>query len=114
LKPRETKTKDMGYIKLNHSEQVYGKKNLLYAEMELLNSIKQYKKYKKLRKEELALKFLLKKEIDEVREELKKLDGVLPEAKQTEFKISASKKTPKRSDLEREIEEVRRKIEELQ
>ena len=104
----------MRYVKLDHSEQVYGEKNLLYCEMELLNTLKRFRKYKKLRKEESALKNLLKKTINDLRDELRKLDEMLPKEKYTGFKINASRKTPKRSDLEQEIEQIRRKIAELQ
>jgi len=46
----------MEYIKLDPSEQAYGKKNLLYCEMELLTILKRFKKYKQLRKEEFTKK----------------------------------------------------------
>ena len=101
-------------MKLDHSEQVYGKKNLLYCEMEILGILKRFKKYKKLRKEELALKNLLKRTIKDLKDEIKRLDELLTEEKHTGLKLTASKKTPKRSDLEDEIEQIRRKIAELQ
>jgi len=104
----------MEYIKLNPSEQVYGKKNLLYCEMELLTILKRFKKYKKLRKEELALKNLLKRTTNELKDELKRLDEFLPEERDTGLRLNSSRTTPKRSELEEEIEQIRRKIAELQ
>jgi len=104
----------MEYIKLNPSEQIYGKKNLLYCEMELLTILKRFKRYKKLRKEELALKNLLIRTTNELKDELRKLDELLPEERDIGLRLTASKKTPKRSELEDEIEQIRRKIAELQ
>ena len=103
------------YVGIGPSEQNYAKKNLLYSEMELLTVLKRYKRYKKLRKEELALKKLLSKVINEIHEEIKKFNESIPHIKEEKYlseEISGRKK--QRSELEDEIDEIRRKIAELQ
>ena len=103
------------YVGLEPSQQIYGGKNLLYCEMELLNTIKSYHVYKKLRKEELSLKKLLKRTITELEEELGRLNDLLPKTKHNKLgpaEISIEKRG--RSDLEEEIDDIKRKIAELQ
>lgn len=102
------------YIGLTYEQKTYGKKNLLYSQMELLGTIKRYENYKKLRKQEIVLKKSLKQKISEVHQELLKFDSLLPKVKAERSnvpKISTIQK--KRSDLQNEIEELKRKIEEL-
>lgn len=106
----------MEYVKLTSSEQAYSKKELLMSQMETLNIMKRYQKYKELRKQELALKSILKRKIGEVREELAVVDRSLPRMKEKTEEDVQIAKTPikKRHDLEFEIEEIKRKIERLQ
>tara|TARA_Y100000310_G_scaffold283662_1_gene305808 strand:- start:233 stop:550 length:318 start_codon:yes stop_codon:yes gene_type:complete len=104
----------MEYIGINSSKQNYGKKNLLYCQMEILTILKKIHKYKKLRKQEFALKNILRKEMKIFQKTLKQLDDILPETKKIKsqvFKINHSPK--KRKDLESEIENIKRKIAEL-
>ncbi|MEK6858764.1 MAG: hypothetical protein AABX53_02530 [Nanoarchaeota archaeon] len=106
----------MEYVKLTASEQAYSKKELLMSQMETLNIMKRYQKYKELRKQELALKSILKRKIGEVREELSVIDRSLPRMKEKTEDDNQITKVPvkKRHDLEFEIEEIKRKIERLQ
>ena len=103
------------YVEVDHSQQIYGKRNLLYCEMGLLSTTKRYQKYKKLRKQELALKTLLKRALSEIHEELRNFNSLLPETKHsTSEKFEISKGQKKREDLESEIDDIKRKIAELQ
>ncbi len=45
---------ELEYIGLDYSKQNYGKKHILYCEMELLRILKRIQNYKKLRKQEFA------------------------------------------------------------
>jgi len=106
---------EVEYISLDPPQQTYCKKNLLYSEMELLNTIKKYKKYKKLRKEGQALKSLLKRTIKELKEELKKFDQKLPKTHHSKFgPVEINRAQRQRNDLEEEINEIKRRIAELQ
>jgi hypothetical protein len=103
------------YVALEPSQKIHGKRNLLYCEMELLNTIKRYRFYKKLRKEELALKKLLKRAVTELEDELRKLDELLPKTKHHKLgPAEIHTENRGRSDLEQEIDDIKRKISELQ
>lgn len=107
----------MEYVSLSPSEQNYSKKELLVTEMEILNVMKRYQKYKELRKQELALKSILRRKIIEVQEEIRLLDKILPKVhieKTEEETAKITSHVVKRRDLESEIEEIKRKIERLQ
>ncbi len=69
------------YVKLAHSERVYGETNLLQSQFSLLTVLKQYQVYELLRKEELLMKIELKKKIGELKEFLEILSKALPESK---------------------------------
>jgi len=56
------------------------------------------------------LKNLLKRTTNELKDELKKLDELLPKERDNGFRLNTSRTTPKRSELEDEIEQIRRKI----
>ena len=106
----------MEYIKLEPSEQVYVKRSLLYSEMEILNIIKGYKEFLKLRKLELSLKTTLRKKIKDVKEEMTILDKLLPKVKESHSDMEKLKSNypKKRQDLEQEIQDIQRKLAELQ
>ena len=102
------------HIGLSRSQFIYGKKNLLYSQMELLTIVKRYQEYKKFRKQELALKKLLGEKANEVHAEIENFSLTLPKTKQEVFKpVEIRKSQKKRKDLEFEIEEIRSKIAQL-
>ncbi len=106
----------MEYIRLEHSEQVYGKKHLLYSQMEILNIIRRYESMKKMRETEFKIKTSLKRKIKQVQDELKILDSFLPK---TKFSSAEEIKTKqhhytKKKEIQSELEEIRKKLAELQ
>jgi len=107
--------KAVEYVRMEPSQQIYGKRNLLHCEMELLNTIKTYQRYKKIRKETKALKALLKRVITELHEDLETLDSLLPQTKHnTSQPFQINKTQRKRKELEEEIDDIKRRIAELQ
>lgn len=70
------------YINISPSENAYSQKNMLSAQIDLLNSAKHIRTYKSLRKEELALKILIKTKISEIYEQMNILDKLLPRTKE--------------------------------
>jgi len=109
----------MEYIGLNHPQQVYAQRNLLYAEMEVLQMVKRYQVYKKLRKEELALKNLLRKKIAEVKEQLQFLSHKLPPVNFERLGFEPRQKLSpeqlkKRNKLDDEIEDIKKRLLALQ
>jgi len=100
------------YVKLSNSEIVYGKKNVLNAQVEMLNLVKSCDKYRSLRKEEIALKILLKSKIEEVKNSLNVLSSILPKVKNSSFNITDKKEkvSKKNLSLEQEIEQIKKKL----
>lgn len=107
-------TSDIKYVGLNPAQMQFGKKNLLYAEMELLTGLKHLKKYKELRKQEFTAKNLLKKAIISLNKEMKRISDLLPEIPYGNNSLDITKTIKKRDTLEKEILELQQKIEELQ
>lgn len=102
------------YIRLDPSIRAYGKKTMLYCEMDLLAVLKRYEKYKKIREDELILKKALRKSILELKEILRKLSRDIPEIKENKFKpVEISKERKKHDELEDEISEIKRRISEI-
>ena len=106
------------YIKFSVPERIYGDKNLLHSELELLGIIKRIRNYKKLRKDDLILKLTLKKKIEEFLDNLQLLDRLLPQdklpgldRKKREEELMEMKGE---LSLEQEIEVIRRRLEKLQ
>ncbi len=98
-----------------------GKKHMLYIEMEILTALKKYEVYKKLRKEEFAVKNLLKKTVVQLNEEMKILDNLLPQMPKEPHAFQEDPRkqvikipVTKRDIIEEQIEELQRKIANLQ
>ena len=98
------------FVGLESQQVIYGKKQLLYVEMELLTALQKYERYKKLRKEELAVKNLLKKVILELRKEMEIIIQYLPQIKVNSSAKAIKGTTAKRDTLEAEIQDIRKKI----
>jgi len=99
------------YVGLNHVEKKYGEKELLNVQLEILDSLKRFKSFKKLREEEHVLRIALKSGIGQAKEALKVLGGFLPK---TDYKLESEGSEEELSgeevSLAREIEEIRRKL----
>ncbi|MBM3233241.1 MAG: hypothetical protein FJY98_01610 [Candidatus Liptonbacteria bacterium] len=79
---------DTEYIRLGPQELKYGKKSLLESQFFILNAMKHYNEYRRLRKEEFMLKVALKKSADDVMSSLNHLESLLPKAS---IKVEKSK-----------------------
>lgn len=113
------------YIRLTDAEVNYTKKHLLNTELESLTSIKKLSSYKDLRNKELTLKVSLKTALDSLSQQLVLLDKLLPHTsldKQEKEEMQPSIHMPetplfedkKDNDLEKQLEEIRRKLSRLQ
>lgn len=106
------------YVKFSGHEKIYGEKNVLYIELDLLKMLKRVDNFKNLRQEELVLKIALKKRISELIEAMNLIDKLIPHHKmrglhkEEEIMDEAEKK--KNWTLEQELEAIRRKLEELE
>lgn len=106
------------YVRITFPEKVYGEKNLLYAEMEILTTTKRLIEYRELRKKEHDLKIKLKMRMQELMSLLDSADKMLPkvrveEARKTEKKTEIQE-TIEDSSLDMELEKIKSKIASLQ
>ena len=107
----------MEYIKINPEEQKYAQKTLLQSQIEILTITKRYQAFKQLRRREIMLKGALRRKVSELHEELKIIDRALPRMRHQPSELQKAKTGvigKKRSDLESEINEIKRKLERLQ
>ena len=96
----------MEYIRIESSGKFFGERNLLEGQLGLVNSIKRYKEYHKLRKQEMLLKIGLKRNISEALEELSVLNKILPKAKSADEVVQKDEDYEEFSKAMRKAEEV--------
>lgn len=105
----------MEFVQVSGPARVYAQKNLFHSQLSLLNTVKIYHRYKLLKKEELKLKDLLRKKINELKTEINNFDKLLPKTHhKAEVKQKPKKEVKKRDELEIEIDKIRMKLAELQ
>ncbi|KHO54827.1 MAG: hypothetical protein QT10_C0011G0008 [archaeon GW2011_AR19] len=108
------------HVGLNREELINSKKEILSTEADLIRILQTIKKYQLLRTNELKLKTRLLKKLKETKAEIKKLEEILPKPKipkillgignkKDEFKISS-----KKDNLESQLEEIQKKLRELE
>ncbi len=119
------------YVKIDYSDKIDGAKDLLESQMALIEAIKIYTGFEKLRKEEMILKIALKNKIGELFGEMNVLKKLLPGTKlkeglqeeDSEWEndlVNMAEKAPAKikrdggRDLESELDEIRRKLEAMQ
>ncbi|PXY71395.1 hypothetical protein CXX78_00280 [Candidatus Parvarchaeota archaeon] len=101
----------MEFVSINSSEKKYGKNNILYTELGILEIKKRKKRYWEFRKEKKALKELLEKKTAELKKSISLLKKTFPKFEEN---ISEIEKSEKRNDLDLEIEKIRKRIDEIQ
>jgi len=107
------------FVRLSHPERIYGQTNFVQSQLEMLNLIKNFRTYKKLRKEEFTMKVSLKSKIGEALELIETLNRKLPKIVDSEvakeLKKGDGKEKGKKKDLsvQEEMEELQRKLIEL-
>jgi valyl-tRNA synthetase len=106
------------FVRVSAGEKIFGDKHLLQSELELLNLVQSFKKYKELRLDELTLKVGLKAKLEELEKEIDKIERLLPAAGyHAEKKEKVESKAEKKKEsftLEQEIERIRKKISRLE
>ncbi|RMD67200.1 hypothetical protein D6817_02220 [Candidatus Pacearchaeota archaeon] len=103
------------YVRVSPTERAFGKKNLLYSQLEILKLIESFQRFKELRTEEVKLKMELKQKAEQAENLLAELDKKLPETKHTPAPIAKKKgkgkaKVSHKPSLREEMEEIRRKL----
>ena len=114
------------HIKIEYSEALEAKKEILSSEMNLLRIVKIIKRYNSLRSEELRLKTRLKRKIIESLMQIRKLQRELPALEipesirrierqnENDILYQAAKKDKHENDLEFELKEIQNKLNSLQ
>jgi len=105
------------HVQLKTKEAVDSRRNLLSTQINFLNIIKQIREYQKLRKLELKSKQILRTELRKLISEIRTLIRELPKTKQAkkdekEVEEKILEKTT-RSKLEKELKEIKEKLEKL-
>ena len=95
------KNENLIHIKLEYEEVIQLKKGFLSSEMNLLKIAKSIKKYRFLRLEELKTKLKLYKKIKEIKNNITKLQIILPKIKIPEI----LKKGKGSEEIEKKIKE---------
>lgn len=124
------KNENLIHVKLEYSEAVKSKKDILGTEKDLIEVLKSIKRYHIIRKEELKLKELILKKIRELKTNINKLNQSFPSIKLPKIithdkEYDEKKETIKKAkdiegkdrgqkDLEREIADIQRKLKELE
>ena len=112
------------HVKIEGYELVESKKDLLALQMSLIKNLQAVKEYTQLRQQELKIKTKLSRKIKEIKTEINKLNLALPKVKRPEsirkdVQESKEEKTSikpagMRTELDYELDEIQRKLEELQ
>ncbi len=108
------------YLKLEPEELVDSKKRILSTQANLIVSSQYLKKYKLLRMRELNLKKRFLKKLKESKIEIKKLEQILPKLEipkiiHKKVEKEGMKEIPlKKDNLEIQLEEIQKKLKELE
>lgn len=104
------------YVKFDVSEQISSQKNLLQTQLDVINALKSYRKYMKLRDEEFILKIALKAKVEQVISNLHALERLLPKTTIRPKKTKEEENQIMREidlSLEEEIDMIKKKLEKL-
>jgi len=106
------------HIKLDYEEALLAKKQLLSAELSILQTARKIKNYKILRKKELSLKNKFKNNLRSLRTQINSLQSALPQEDSegsSRFKIRRKKiEKRKMQDIKEQLEEIQEKLAQLQ
>ena len=103
------------YVRISSAEKVYGQKNCLHSQLEILNLIRGFNAYKGLRKKELQLKVTLRAKVESLLQSLESFEKLLPHTSYKPEVARREKEIEKEdvSSLEDEVAFIRRKLEKL-
>jgi len=105
------------HIKLNYDEAIFGKKQLLHSEVDILNLLKRFKNYRLLRKKENLTRNKLKSTLTSLRAKTSVLLGSFPKEESEKIKINRPKfrkiGQSKQNKIHEELAEIQRKLEKL-
>jgi hypothetical protein len=106
------------YVQIEGENVINSQRNILSYQMGLLNLLKSMKRYGLIRQEEMEAKIELQNNIKEIEKNMRKIMENFPKVKEYGHK---EKERPERTpaveyynqDLETQLEQIRRKLEEI-
>tara|TARA_Y100000310_G_C20230957_1_gene600213 strand:+ start:123 stop:443 length:321 start_codon:yes stop_codon:yes gene_type:complete len=101
------------YSKIESERAINSKKNLLESQASLLRSLKHLDNYKILRKKELMLKIKLKKNVKEVKDNIKEILKNAPKTEHTKKVKEKAEESHVVLSIESELEDIQNKLREL-
>jgi len=102
------------HIRLDYNDALYSKKELLSAEISLLQTLRKIRAYKILRRKEIAQKNKLKTLISSLKFNIESLQGILPtKQKQGIKKVKERIFKDARKEFSEELEDIKKKLEKL-
>ena len=103
------------HVKLNYEEALDAKKQILSAQLNLLQTAKRVRNYKVLRKRELTTKTKLKANLKSLRTKIKALQTSFPHEEDSIEKIIIKKRAQKRkdNDIKEQLKDIEKKLDNL-
>lgn len=118
------KKENLIHIRLDYNESISAKKDILSSQIGLLKIAKITKEYRLYRNEEIELKELLHKKIDELESFFDQLQKIMPKAKLPKIlrkeghedtgKIHHKKKKSHEQNIEEQLQEIQNRLSRLQ
>jgi len=108
------KQENLIYSKINYEDAYSAKKDILGAQIELLNMIRTIEEYKLLRKQELMLKLKLKSDLRKTKENITNLIEKSPKTKNINESIAENKESSKIKKKPKELANVESELEDIQ
>lgn len=102
------------HMRIDNDEAIFSKKQLLTSELNLIHILKRMQNYKILRKKELAIKEKLKTQLSSFRISFSNLISTMPQQPITMKKKEREYSNSGELSIEDELNEIRRKLAELQ
>ncbi|MEN9625743.1 MAG: hypothetical protein RL557_71 [archaeon] len=106
---------DVRHVRIESGEAVDLKKQVLTSEMNLLEIVRSIRNYRSLRKKEMKLKSELRVGLASLKSTLNTVAGLMPEyvKENHEKKISSHIGVRESRDIHKELDEIKRKLEQL-
>ncbi len=101
------------HVKIEYEEMLFGKKEILSTQINLINATNHIRNYKVLRKKELSEKTKLKSQLASLRSKVASLNSHLPENNQLPKKRTNFVKKENIKDFQHELDEIKEKLERL-
>ena len=107
------------HVRLEYGEALDAKKQILSSEMSLLQIIKKARNYRLLRKKEVVLRNKFRVDLSSIKAKINLIFSTFPEEEKHKRKKKEGRKKEKKEkkefsgDLQKELEEIHRKLEQL-